>query len=179
MRRSIATIFIAAAVSWGLGAPAGRAAEDYEALPAGPDRDAVYFNCSACHSIRMVTQQRLNRERWDELMDWMVEESGMHPLQPWARKRIVNYLAAHFGEEEEDWDGLPPGPGREEVYYACLPCHSLAIVKQQGLKREDWDETLVWMVDEQGMPELEAEERALILDYLSAVYGVNRAGGGS
>ena len=78
MRRSLATLLIALAAGWGLASPVGWAAEDYEALPAGPDRDAVYFNCSACHSIRMVTQQRLNRERWDELMDWMVEESDMH-----------------------------------------------------------------------------------------------------
>ena len=108
----------------------------------------------------------------------MVKENGMHPLSPWARTRIVNYLASYFGEDAGDWDGLPPGSGREEVYYTCQACHSLAIVKQQGLSRESWDETLVWMVEEQGMPEIDPEERDRILDYLSNVFGENRARGG-
>ena len=178
MRTFIVAAFLAAAAGWGLAAPAGLAAEDYGGLPAGSDRDAVYFNCTACHSIQLVTQQRMSRDRWDELMDWMVEENGMHPLSAWARTRIVNYLASHFSEDEDDWDGLPPGAGREEVYYACQSCHSLSIVKQQGLDRQSWDESLVWMVEEQGMPELETEERDLILDYLSSFYGVDRAAGG-
>lgn len=174
----LAAVLIVAVIGWAGGAPSGHAAEDYGGLPEAPDRDAVYFNCSACHSIQLVTQQNLSRERWDELMDWMVQENGMHPLSPWARTRIVNYLASHFGEDAEDWDGLPPGTGREEVYYSCQACHSLAIVKQQGLSRESWDETLIWMVEEQGMPELETSEQELILDYLSRHYGETWGGGG-
>lgn len=79
---------------------------------------------------------------------------------------------APIGDQSEDeWGDLPPGPGREEVFYLCAACHSLAIVKQQGLDRVDWDETLDWMVEEQGMPELEPDERTLLLDYLTAHYG--------
>ena len=73
----------------------------------------------------------------------------------------------------EDYGGLPAGPGREEVFYSCQACHSLAIVKQQGLDRETWDEALVWMVEEQEMEPLEAEDRKLVLDYLATHYGVN------
>jgi hypothetical protein len=80
-------------IGWVGSAPSGHAAEDYGGLPEAPDRDAVFFNCSACHSIQLVSQQNLSRERWDELLDWMVKENGMHPLSPWARTRIVNYLA--------------------------------------------------------------------------------------
>ncbi len=67
---------------------------------------------------------------------------------------------------EEDYEGLPPGPGREAVFYLCQACHSLKTVLQQRLSREVWDETLIWMVEEQGMPHLEPEEYAVILDYL-------------
>lgn len=152
--------------------------EAFEGLPEGPGREAVYFNCTACHSIKQVNQQRMPREEWDQLLDTMVEENGMHPMQPWARTYVLNYLATHFGPaDEEDWDGLPPGKGREEVYYACQACHSLAIVKQQGLSREWWDDTLTWMVEEQNMAELDEEDRALVLEYLSTHYGpdsVNR-----
>ncbi len=146
-------------------------AEDYGGLPEGPGRAAVYFNCTACHSLKQFDQQRMPREEWDKLLDWMVAKNNMHPLAPWARTLVLNYLSTHFGVETEDWQGLPPGPGREEVFYLCQACHSLAIVKQQGLDRESWDETLVWMVEEQEMPEPEPEERERILGYLSTHFG--------
>jgi len=69
-----------------------------------------------------------------------------------------------------DW---PEGPGREEAGYLCAACHSLRMVTQQGLSRDDWDETLDWMVEEQEMEALEAEERELILSYLSQHFGVD------
>jgi cytochrome c len=69
---------------------------------------------------------------------------------------------------------VPPGAGREEVFYLCQACHSLAIVKQQGLNRESWDETLTWMVEEQEMPEMEPEERTLIVEYLATYYSQKR-----
>ena len=67
----------------------------------------------------------------------------------------------------EGFGGLPPGPGREEVYYTCAACHSIKLVVQQRLDRDFWDETLDYMVKEQAMPKLEADERTVILDYLS------------
>ena len=46
------------------------------------------------------------------------------------------------------------------------------IVKQQGLSREAWEESLEWMVDEQGMSPIEDEAtRDKVLDYLSAHFG--------
>jgi len=80
--------------------------------------------------------------------------------------------AAPKGGQEQDWQGLPPGPGREEVFYSCNACHSLMLVTQQGMSRDRWDETLEWMVEEQGMAEIEdAVTRDLILDYLSTHFG--------
>jgi cytochrome c len=78
-----------------------------------------------------------------------------------------------LGEEDTDSD-LPPGEGREEVEIYCSACHSLKIVTQQGLSREDWDELLVWMVDEQGMDELPPDDRKLILDYLAKHISIER-----
>ena len=70
----------------------------------------------------------------------------------------------------ETW---PAGKGRELAGYACSSCHSLAIVKQQGQTSEGWSELIDWMVDEQGMSELKAEDRAIIVDYLSANFNVD------
>lgn|GEM_PF-2372925 len=75
---------------------------------------------------------------------------------------------------EDEWLGLPEGNGREEVFYSCQACHSLMTVTQQGLNRESWKETLVWMIEEQGMAEPDEEEWGPILDYLSTFYGRDR-----
>jgi len=78
------------------------------------------------------------------------------------------------GDDSAKWQGLPPGPGREDVFYRCQACHSLMIVKQQGLSRAAWDESLEWMVEEQGMSPIEDEStRNRILEYLSANFGLN------
>lgn len=69
-------------------------------------------------------------------------------------------------EEEQEMALLPAGEGREEVFYLCSACHSIKTVVQQKLTREVWDETLDYMVSEQGMPELDEEERLTILNYL-------------
>ena len=91
-------------------------------------------------------------------------------------ERIVdaNGVADDGGDDSAKWQGLPPGPGREDVFYRCNACHSLMIVKQQGLSRDAWDESLEWMVDEQGMSPIEDESaRNRILEYLSANFGLN------
>ncbi|QPC42289.1 hypothetical protein HW532_05970 [Kaustia mangrovi] len=86
---------------------------------------------------------------------------------------LVSTAAAGADELGSDW---PEGPGREDVGYFCSACHSLAIVKQQGLTRGQWDEMFDWMVEEQGMPELEGEMREEFLDYLSENFGPDDRG---
>jgi cytochrome c len=139
----------------------------YGGLPEGDGREAVYFTCRACHALEQFTDRSLSRDEWDSLLDEMVNNNGMAEPEPWARGLMVDYLAVHFGAEQ-DWQGLPPGPGREEVFYTCKACHSLMLVTQQGMNRARWDDTLEWMVEEQGMEEIDdVATRDLILDYLS------------
>jgi len=69
--------------------------------------------------------------------------------------------------DDPDMALLPVGQGREQVFYLCSACHSIRTVTQQKLSRRVWDETLDWMVEEQGMPEQDDEDRKIILDYLS------------
>jgi len=98
-----------------------------------------------------------------------------------ARFRLVGGVllalalsASGAAAEDSEFGLLYVAPGVEATYYTCTACHSEMIVAQQGLTRAGWDELLDWMVEEQGMPELDDAERAAILDYLAAHYNVDR-----
>jgi hypothetical protein len=71
----------------------------------------------------------------------------------------------------DEWHGLPEGEGREEVFFSCVACHSMGTVMQQRLSRRWWEITIERMVDDMGMPEPEADELELILDYLEEHLG--------
>ena len=71
---------------------------------------------------------------------------------------------------EETPEEFPPGPGREEAFYACVACHNFKLVAAQGLSRERWDETITFMIERHNMPPLEGADRELILDYLASAF---------
>lgn len=89
-------------------APQAAEAEDFGGLPEDEGREEVHAICSACHSLRLVTQQGLTAQRWDELMDWMTEKQGMPELTPDMRQRVVSYLAEHFGPQSRGRGGINP-----------------------------------------------------------------------
>jgi hypothetical protein len=76
------------------------------------------------------------------------------------------------GEEDLN-QGLPPGSGIDLVLGNCTICHSTSIILQNHMNRDAWDKTITWMQTEQGMWELEAADRKVILDYLSNYQGIN------
>lgn len=76
--------------------------------------------------------------------------------------------------DEYEFGVLFDAPGVEPTYYTCTACHSEMIVAQQGLTRDEWDDLFEWMVDEQGMTEIDEPERTEILDYLAAHYNTDR-----
>ena len=52
--------------------------------------------CGACHSLKIVMQQRASADRWDDLITWMVDKQGMPPLDADERNQIVRYLGTYF-----------------------------------------------------------------------------------
>jgi cytochrome c len=69
---------------------------------------------------------------------------------------------------------LPGGLGMDETEAYCSACHSMRLVVQQGQTRDGWDELLEYMVEEHAMEPLPAEDRKLVLDYLSKNYDAKR-----
>ncbi|GJL77863.1 MAG: hypothetical protein NPINA01_08520 [Nitrospinaceae bacterium] len=76
-----------------------------------------------------------------------------------------------FAEQEDVYQGLRPGDGRDIVFGNCTICHSASIILQHHMSREAWDKTITWMQQEQGMWELEPGDRKSILNYLSKYQG--------
>jgi cytochrome c2 len=185
-RLTITAAAMGIALILGLPASAGAEEETPEMLPAGPGQEEVFYSCSACHSIKLVQQQGLTRAGWSDLIDWMVDKQGMEKPDDETLTVVLDYLEQHYniaGEKEaelvrsDELGGLPVGKGAEETYYTCSACHSIRLVRQQGLTRAAWDELIDWMIEEQDMSELEAEERKLILNYLSTYYNIDQRGG--
>ena len=81
---------------------------------------------------------------------------------------------APLAQEPEDFGVMVVAPGASETFDTCTPCHSERIVAQQGLRRDQWDELLDWMVEEQEMEPVDADLRTVILDYLGEHYGPDR-----
>lgn len=67
--------------------------ERVEDLPVGHGRDETFGLCGACHAYKVVSNQGLSRESWDETLTWMTERHNMPPLEGDDRKTILDYLA--------------------------------------------------------------------------------------
>ena len=74
-------------------------------MVAAPGASETFDACASCHSERIVAQQGLTREQWDELLDWMVDEHEMEPMEASARTTVLDYLAEHYGPDRPNYPG--------------------------------------------------------------------------
>ena len=63
----------------------------------------THAHCTVCHSERLVAQQGLTRTDWEELLEQMVEEHGMTPVEEPVRGRILIYLSTHYGPDRPNF----------------------------------------------------------------------------
>ncbi len=60
----------------------------------------VVNNCTSCHSAKLVTQNRMNTERWNTTIKWMQDTQGLWDLGG-NQKIIVNYLVENYPVEDK------------------------------------------------------------------------------
>lgn len=89
---------------------------------------------------------------------------------------VIAAISSAASAQDESPDDLPEGKGRDEAFYGCTACHGFAIVRQQGMSRDRWDATIVDMMERHNMPEPDAADRALILEYLTANFPPRQRG---
>ena len=57
--------------------------------------EIVRGTCTACHSAKLVTQNRATREGWKQMITWMQQTQGLWDLGK-NEAIILNYLAEHY-----------------------------------------------------------------------------------
>ena len=108
----------------------------------------------------------------------------MHPDMRWAGKigtavaglwvmlatACFPAMAQSVKVQDDRPENYPDGPQRESTFYFCTACHSFKLVAQQGMTREQWDDTLSWMQQKHGLPSTDGKDRNNLLDYLSTAF---------
>ena len=56
----------------------------------------VRSHCGACHSTRLVTQNRADRDGWLQMIRWMQDSQGLWSLDQ-DEDLVLDYLARHYG----------------------------------------------------------------------------------
>ena len=74
----------------------GAYANEPSGLVQAPGWELVQSQCSACHSIQLVTNHRLSREKWLKTIRWMQEQQNLWPLGD-LETPILDYLAKNYG----------------------------------------------------------------------------------
>jgi len=59
----------------------------------------VVSNCTACHSAKLVMQNRMNEARWNSTIKWMQETQNLWDLGD-NQKIIVDYLVKNYPIEK-------------------------------------------------------------------------------
>ena len=60
------------------------------------DEDILKYNCSSCHSLNIIYQQRLSSESWKEIILLMYKENGMEKLEKEYEERLITYLSKNY-----------------------------------------------------------------------------------
>jgi hypothetical protein len=86
--------------------------ETPEQYPAGTHRDDTFYFCTACHGFKIVAQQGMSRERWNDTFDIMVKRHSMVDVQGEQREQMLDYLTAAFPERRAPGGWKNPFEGK-------------------------------------------------------------------
>lgn len=84
------------------------------------DWETVRANCTACHSSRLITQQRGSAEQWLTMIRWMQKKQNLWVFDPETESKIIGYLAENYPPSDAQRraaippDLMPPNPYSSE-----------------------------------------------------------------
>ncbi|WP_108245393.1 monoheme cytochrome C [Muricauda brasiliensis] len=62
--------------------------------------EATIQNCTACHSAKLVTQNRMSREGWKATIEWMQETQNLWDLGA-NEELILTYLSKNYAPTDK------------------------------------------------------------------------------
>jgi hypothetical protein len=95
--------------------------DPFSGLKMTGDWQIVLGNCIACHSPKLITQQRGTREQWLQMIRWMQKKQNLWQFTPEIEDKILTYLAEHYAPREDQRraaiprDLMPPNPYAPET----------------------------------------------------------------
>ena len=70
--------------------------DEYSGFPKTGDWELVRANCIACHSPKLITQQRGTAEQWLSMIRWMQAKQNLWQFEPEVERKIVAWLAETY-----------------------------------------------------------------------------------
>ena len=84
------------------------------------DWEIVRASCTACHSPKLITQQRGTAQQWLTMIRWMQEKQNLWQFDPATEEKIITYLAENYPPSDAQRrmalspDLMPPNPYSSE-----------------------------------------------------------------
>ena len=120
----------------------------------------VEKRCQGCHNLRRVDTAAKDADGWRETIQVMIQDGA--EIEEAEIPVLVQYLAREHGP-------VPDGPGKQILLNTCTMCHNLQRIKNGRRSPEEWEETLLAMLNE-GAP-VSDEQFPVIHAYLSKNFG--------
>ena len=138
----------------------------FSAATSSPQRPSegqqlVEKRCQGCHTMRRVETAAKNADGWRETIQVMIQDGA--EIEENEIPALVQYLTREHGP-------VPDGPGKPILLNTCTMCHNLQRIKNGRRSPEEWEETLLAMLNE-GAP-VSDEQFPVIHAYLSKNFGV-------
>lgn len=89
-------VWLVALASWAWCLPLHADIDPATGLLVDSGFEQVRAQCTACHSPRLIVQNRSTREGWLEMIRWMQDKQGLWPLGD-NEAPILDYLARNYG----------------------------------------------------------------------------------
>jgi cytochrome c5 len=116
---------------------------------------------NACHDIRPIQTAAMAPDAWGKTVATMIEKGAKVSKEDVPV--LVGFLAQRHGP-------VPEGRGKEILLNICTMCHDLGRIRLGQRSPEEWEETLVSMLNE-GAP-LSEEQFPVIHAYLAKNFGI-------
>jgi len=112
--------------------------------------------CLGCHDLRPIETSAYDRDGWNMVVSSMISKGA--EVKDADKPLLVDFLFRNHGP-------LPDGPGKQILLNTCTLCHDLSRVRAHTVSRDEWEETLLAMLNEGAM--LSDQDFPVLLNYLA------------